>query len=237
MNTGIQDAHNLAWKLAFVIQGAANEELLGTYDEERQPIAQANIDWSVSNAKRMRELREAIARADADRLAAALQDQVNHVGALGQDLGFRYSSGALVDDNGDAPTLDPVIYEPTASVGARAPHMWVEHAGARISTLDLFDHSYVLLASAGGRGWATAADRLATERSIPLESYVVGAGGDLVVDDVAFTELYGLSDSGAALIRPDGHVAWRAAALPRHPAADLTEVLGKLHLATRAQIR
>jgi putative polyketide hydroxylase/tetracenomycin A2 monooxygenase-dioxygenase len=234
MNTGIQDAHNLAWKLASVIKGTAGEELLESYDEERRPVAQANVDWSVSNAKRMRELREAIAGEDVDRLASALLDQIHHVGAMGQDLGFRYPSGALLDDGSDAPPVDPIAYEPSATPGGRAPHMWVERAGSRISTLDLFDRSYVLLTPPGGGQWAAASRRLASELSLPLETYVIGAEGDLIADGVAFSALYGVSDSGAVLVRPDGHVAWRSAALTGDPAAALADGLRRLHFVTKA---
>jgi 2-polyprenyl-6-methoxyphenol hydroxylase-like FAD-dependent oxidoreductase len=234
MNTGIQDAHNLAWKLAYVIQGTAGEALLDSYDEERRPIAQANVDWSVSNAKRMRELREAIAGEDADRLASALLDQIHHVGALGQDLGFRYRPGTLLDDGADAPPLDPIVYEPSATPGGRAPHMWVEQEGSRISTLDLFDRSYVLLAPAGGREWAAVARRLAAELAIPLDAYVVGIEDDLIADGDGLAALYGISGSGAVLVRPDGHVAWRSAALTRDPAAALADVLNRLHFVTKA---
>jgi 2-polyprenyl-6-methoxyphenol hydroxylase-like FAD-dependent oxidoreductase len=234
MNTGIQDAHNLAWRLAYVIHGAAGEEVLDGYDEERRPIAQANAAWSVSNAKRMRELRDAIAGEDADRLASALLDQIHHVGALGQDLGFRYRSGTLLDDGADAPPLDPIVYEPSATPGGRAPHLWVEQEGSRISTLDLFDRSYVLLAPAGGREWTAAARRLAAELAIPLDAYVVGIEGDLVADGDGFAALYGISGSGAVLVRPDGHVAWRSAALRGDPAAALADVLARLHVVTKA---
>eukprot|EP00850_Spirogloea_muscicola_P013479 SM000091S24637 [mRNA] locus=s91:399278:402669:- [translate_table: standard] len=49
MNTGIQDAHNLAWKLAMVHQGLAPEALLDTYDAERRPVASTNASLSVAN--------------------------------------------------------------------------------------------------------------------------------------------------------------------------------------------
>lgn len=60
MNTGVQDSHNLAWKLAAVIEGRAPETLLDTYEEERRPIAQRNTDQSVRNLMRMRMIDEAL---------------------------------------------------------------------------------------------------------------------------------------------------------------------------------
>ncbi len=56
MNTGIQDAHNLAWKLAAVVRGDAGEGLLDSYELERRPVAQINCDQSVRNAMRMMEV-------------------------------------------------------------------------------------------------------------------------------------------------------------------------------------
>jgi putative polyketide hydroxylase len=112
--------------------------------------------------------------------------------------------------------------------------MWVEQEGSRISTLDLFDRSYVLLAPAGGRDWTAAARRLAAELAIPLDAYVVGIEGDLVADGDGFAALYGISGSGAVLVRPDGHVAWRSAALRGDPAAALADVLARLHVVTKA---
>lgn len=49
MNTGIQDAHNLAWKLAAVLNGWAGEGLLDTYEQERAPVARSNGDLSTAN--------------------------------------------------------------------------------------------------------------------------------------------------------------------------------------------
>jgi 2-polyprenyl-6-methoxyphenol hydroxylase-like FAD-dependent oxidoreductase len=52
MNSGIQDAHNLAWKLKFVFDGSAGSGLLDTYDMERRPVAESNADFSLGNQKR-----------------------------------------------------------------------------------------------------------------------------------------------------------------------------------------
>jgi putative polyketide hydroxylase len=114
--------------------------------------------------------------------------------------------------------------------------MWVERAGTRISTLDLFDRSYVLLTPPGGVQWAAVSRRLASELSLPLEAYVIGAQGDLVADGAAFAALYGVSDSGAVLVRPDGHVAWRVTTVPDDPAAALVDALGGLHLVVKAVV-
>ena len=56
LNTGVQDAHNLAWKLAAVIDGRGGPDLLDTYEQERQPVARINLEHSVRNYERMSDL-------------------------------------------------------------------------------------------------------------------------------------------------------------------------------------
>ncbi len=60
MNSGIQDAHNLAWKLAFVITGRASARLLDSYERERRPVAESNADFSMHNATRFIQCDEAL---------------------------------------------------------------------------------------------------------------------------------------------------------------------------------
>jgi putative polyketide hydroxylase len=86
MNTGIQDAHNLAWKLAFVLKGHASEKLLDTYDEERAPVAQQNISWSRQNDMRYAEIHAAIATGDKETLIFKLQEQQKYLKFAGLDL-------------------------------------------------------------------------------------------------------------------------------------------------------
>src|ERR1051325_10185700 len=98
LNTGVQDAHNLAWKLGAVSAGWAPDALLDTYESERRPIAQENADVSVRNAMRMMEacraflgLRDGSAsRAD---VAAAIAAQAEHFDMPGLQLGFTYDTG------------------------------------------------------------------------------------------------------------------------------------------------
>src|SRR5262249_27635535 len=152
-NTGIQDVHNLAWKLAAVVRGWADPRLLGTYEEERRPIAQANTDFSVTNGHRWAAAQQAILSGDEAALASALNEQVKHLDSEGQDLGFCYRSGALVPDGTQGPvSMGSQVYVPSAVPGARAPHVWLSPvkpsavAGApRVSTLDLFGRPFVLL--------------------------------------------------------------------------------------------
>ncbi|MFI0091737.1 FAD-dependent oxidoreductase [Streptomyces bobili] len=214
-NTGIQDAHNLAWKLAAVLGGWAGHGLLDSYDLERRPVAEAtSARAAVRSAEHSHPGFAPPAGGGGGAPAAGPQR-----GILNVALGYRYPRGAVV---GTDPT-SPVVPEKLAlngEPGTRAPHLWVRHEGTRLSTLDLYERSLVLLSDgdAGARadgpsGWHEAAVRLAAELSVPLVSYRLGAGPDaeLVPEDGAdWRERHGTAHGGAVLVRPDGFVAWRS---------------------------
>ena len=226
-NTGIQDVHNLAWKLAAVARGWAHPRLLETYDQERRPIAQANTDFSVTNGHRWAAAQQAILSGDEAALASALKEQVKHLDSEGQDLGFCYASGALVPDGTPAPvTMNSQVYVPSAVPGARAPHVWLSptkpSAGAgapRLSTLDLFERQFVLLSGPQDDIWRSAAQAAAQELGIPLSVYAIGPGGDFESQGGNWAQLYELEALGAVLVRPDGHVAWRGRGPSNHALA------------------
>jgi putative polyketide hydroxylase len=227
-NTGIQDVHNLAWKLAAVLSGWANPALLETYSEERRPVAQANTDFSVTNGRRWEAARQAIVSGDDEAVARALKEQVKHLDSEGQDLGFWYGSGALISDGTAPPAADSQTYVPSARPGSRAPHLWLRpsarlgsrpvamglHHGdpetAQISTLDLFHSSLTLLTGSGAKAWRDAGSQEARALAIPFTAFGVGPAGDFDVVNGSWADLYGVETDGAVLVRPDGHVAWRS---------------------------
>ncbi|SHI48836.1 FAD-dependent oxidoreductase [Streptomyces sp. 3214.6] len=227
-NTGIQDAHNLAWKLAAVLDGWAGEGLLDSYDAERRPVAEAT---SARAAARSAEHSHPGFAPPPGAGGGGPQR-----GILNVALGYRYPQGAVVG----ADPAEPVVPEGldlSGRPGSRAPHLWVRRAGERISTLDLYERAPVLLSDAGEPGgWHEAAARLAEELSLPLRSYRVGAGpgADLVTeDDVDWAERHGTTRGGAVLVRPDGFVAWRSLGPEPDAEAALREVLNTaLALAT-----
>jgi 2-polyprenyl-6-methoxyphenol hydroxylase-like FAD-dependent oxidoreductase len=194
MNTGVQDAHNLAWKLAYVLRGVASPRLLDTYGAERRPVAQARADWSVANGARFREIRAAITAGDLARFRDLVAGQREHLLALEQDLGVSYTSAAVVPDGTFAAAHPDGGFTPTARPGVRAPHVWLDR-DRRISTLDLYDLTFVLLSTS--EKWVAQA----RGTGLPMESHLVG--------NTAIAEAYGLGEHGAVVIRPDGHVAWR----------------------------
>ncbi len=194
MNTGIQDAHNLAWKLAMVINNQAEESLLETYFTERVQIARTNISWSITNFKRFEKIFTALAHGDLPTFKEALADQAHHVNNILIDLGFIYGGEYINQEK----------YKPSAEVGARAPHCWLENNGEQISSLDLFKTHFVLMCHPESHYW------LEKYRDWPCRIVTVGERGDYFDVNDDFLTTYGLSKTGAVLVRPDGHVAWRA---------------------------
>jgi len=197
-NTGVHDAHNLAWKLAHVLDGRAGPELLDTYEAERLPVARATVEQAYTRY---------VTRLDPGLGIEGLEPVVDD--AL-IDLGFRYRSASLVDEGpGDGtPWEDPRA--PSGRPGVRAPHVPLTRGGTELSTLDLIGRDPVLLAgpeaAAWTRGAAAAADRL----GVRLDVWTVGEGGGIADPTGGFAQSYGIGPGGATLIRPDGVVAWRA---------------------------
>ncbi len=219
MNSGIQDAHNLAWKLAFVLNGRANERLLDSYDSERRPIAESNADFSLHNATRFVQCDEALRSGNADRIAFWIRDSDNHIHSIGQSLGFVYEDGAVIPDGTGKHLWQPRHYEPSDKPGARFPHLWLDLA-RRHTTLDWFDKEFVLVAGPQADAWVDAARAVSGHggREVQVRQLADSHEKDGLV----------LGLRGAALVRPDGHVAFRMPWTPSDPAAELARVLSRL---------
>jgi 2-polyprenyl-6-methoxyphenol hydroxylase-like FAD-dependent oxidoreductase len=290
LNTGVQDADNLAWKLAAVLGAAAEPELLATYASERRPIAKANLDHSVSNFEKMNELNRMagldfrylralravqesrpfrclpsgtqsmlvsralrlglsrLARMDAPdergaRLRAEFRGRVPaqsaHYRFLGLDLGFDYRLGAVVPEASEKPRArDPVQdYRPTTWPGARLPHLWLVRGAQRISVHDVLEPDrYTLLTSVSPRPpWRESVEALNANFMMPVQCLSIGptADADLIDVDRMWNGLSEVGATGAVLVRPDGHVAWRCERLPPDPLAELTRVLKRLRVRPR----
>lgn len=109
--------------------------------------------------------------------------------------------------------------------GSRAPHLWVEHQGKRISTLDLFGKEFVLLAGAEGAPWLEAAKKVSSALDNDVAAYCAGPKGDLVSSEAEFESAAGISSRGAILVRPDDFVVWRQRRQLSDPEAELKEAM------------
>jgi hypothetical protein len=201
-NTGIHDAHNLAWKLALVLKGIAGAPLLKTYEAERRSASAFTVEQAYT--RYVTRTAPFLGKKDFQPLADDFDIE----------LGYLYRSAAIAprpEDGGGAETHE----HPGKSLGrpgSRAPHMWVERKGERISTLDLLRGAFVLIAGPDGGAWIDNA-RSAASRfpGLQLEAYRIGTDITGHGDDSAdIGGAYGLTPSGATLIRPDGFVAWRS---------------------------
>lgn len=203
MNTGIGDAHNLAWKIAYVIQGHADKILLDSYEQERKPLAQATIDWSVINADRLRTIFQSLTDSDTNAFREGLKEQTKHINHPGLDVGFIYQSNALYSGNAEIPAFNPNTYKTKAIVGMRAPHCWLLYKNRTISTIDLFERNYVLLA---GENCKTEKLKLPIPDQYPVTTLIIGKDLHILTQD--FYSHYQITKEQAVLVRPDGHVAW-----------------------------
>jgi 2-polyprenyl-6-methoxyphenol hydroxylase-like FAD-dependent oxidoreductase len=215
-NTGIHDAHNLAWKLALVLKGLAGPALLETYDTERRPASKFTVEQAYTR----------YVTRSAQYLGA--KDYEPLANDFDIELGYLYRSAAVLSEDDATAKGHEDPRESFGRPGSRAPHIWLERAGQRVSTIDLFRGAFVLLAGNEGTAWTRAAAAVAGERAgLELDAHVVG-GAALADPEGGFSTAYGLTSSGAALIRPDGFVAWRATTMPADPKGALGAALRDL---------
>ena len=202
-NTGIQDAYNLTWKLAYVLKGIAGSELLSTYGAERRPIAQLTVG-------------QACARY-ADRVS--LQLPIDNIEPIidywAIIFGYRYHSTAVLSEAQDDKGLYEDPFHPSGHPGTRAPHIVLERDSERMSILDLFGGDFVLLIGPEGMSWREAARRVAEKLGVDLEIYMIDE--DLMDVDHRWHVSYTVTPTGAVLVRPDGFIGWRAKEANEHP--------------------
>lgn len=206
-STGIADAHNLAWKLAAVLAGQASTALLDTYEQERRPVAEATL----GQATRLLTARHAGTGTD----NTSTDD-------LAMIFGYRYASTAALTESS---TPDELVVDPRTSSGrpgSRAPHGWLDRPDGSLSTVDLFAGGFVLLAGPDGDDWIAAATTAAAELGVDVTVH------RLRDEDAGVLDAYGLTRTGASLVRPDGFVAWRAPALPERPDHELPAALARV---------
>jgi len=195
-NTAIQSAHNLAWKLAAVLNGTAGSELLDTYHAERHPVGRFAARQSLSGPT------VALLRLGDDRPLLPPHEECSMFSLL---IGYRYRSAAVLSGE---PAGDDVelVDELRAQPGTRVPHVWVRDG---VSTLDLLGPRFTVL-TADERWCAAAASASVAAQCIRSDEWTTATG---------------LAPEGALLIRPDDFVGWRAEGLPADPGGELRQAL------------
>ncbi len=225
MNTGLQEAVDISWKLAATLEGWGGPRLLASYETERKPIAARNVREAAANLGRMLETRtrkpppqifEAGAAGAAARKAYGdwYTERMSHEWfTLGIHIGYRYEGSPICLADGTAlPALSVANYKQSSHAGCRAPHVWLRDGR---STLDLFGKSFVLLRLGASPPDASALLAAAKHRSMPLEA--------IDIDEAPVNAMY---EKKLVLVRPDGHVAWRADMAPGDASGVIDTVRG-----------
>jgi 2,4-dichlorophenol 6-monooxygenase len=257
LNTGIQDAHNLAWKLAAVVKGSAPDSLLDTYESERRPVGQFNLSWAMSAASAHQVIIEAAIGlghhipperrtptffgyfaptptgvAQRARSAEIFGTHRGECQAHDVEIGYAYEQGAVVADGSVPPARAPLgdVYQATTRPGHRLPHAWLEREGRRLSTLDLTGSGtdFVLITGPDGAPWAEAAAQVAEKFSVPIVTARVGDGAEYADVDGRWAAVREIADGGAVLVRPDNHVAFRSMSGDENPAEALAGAVSQV---------
>ncbi len=197
-NTGVQDAHNLAWKLALVLRGQAGPELLSTYEQERRPAAAFTAEQAYT--RYVTRVAPYLAPGGMQPLAPDLNIE----------LGYCYHSPAVISEDPADTRGHESPRESRGRPGTRAPHVYLNRAGERVSTLDLYGRNFVLLAGPEGDTWREYARDAALHEGIHLDVHQAGGAKELADPGGGFCEAHGIAPSGCLLVRPDGFVGWRA---------------------------
>lgn len=256
-NTSIQDAFNLAWKLASVLKGQAGAGLLDTYSAERAPIAKQIVTRANQSIGEFGPIFEALgmtggtdikkiqasmdARCDATPAAERQRESLRQAIALkkyefdahGVEMNQRYKSAGVVTDGQMEPSFEldaELHYQPTTWPGARIPHAWLfDNAGAKYSTLDVTGKGrFTILTGISGEAWARAAEQVAQSLGIDLVAHVIGPRRALADLEGSWARAREVTDGGCVLVRPDHHIAWRAEEMVADTVAELTRVLSSV---------
>ncbi|MGA0608363.1 FAD-dependent monooxygenase [Phenylobacterium sp. VNQ135] len=227
MNTGLQEAVDLSWKLAATLEGWGGERLLDSYDDERRPIAARNAAQASANLGRMKQAAthprlldpgpdgEAARTQVGSAVAELMQEEWRSVGV---HLDCRYDASPICRLEAEpGPVYTPTTYVQTARPGSRAPHVWL--ADGR-STLDLYGRGFTLL-QLGGEADPLPLLSAARARGVPLRLQRV--------DSPAVLTAY---ERRLVLVRPDGYVAWRGDEAPRDRYALFDQIRGAGDAAT-----
>jgi 2,4-dichlorophenol 6-monooxygenase len=244
-NTSIQDAWNLAWKLAFVLKGQAGVSLLESYDRERSPVAKQIVtranqsigefgpifdalgllstkdpDEMKANMAKLKDNNPTAAR-QREALRKAIEFKSYEFNCHGVELNQRYESGAIVPDGSPLPEWRrdrELYYQASTRPGAHLPHVWVYDEHYReVSTLDIVGKGrFTVLTGIGGEAWVEAARAVAAETGLDIVAHVIGPSRDYADFTGDWARTREIEEGGCLLVRPDQFIAYREF----HPADD-----------------
>ncbi|MBX7435129.1 FAD-dependent monooxygenase [Mycobacterium sp. Y57] len=257
LNSAVHDAQNLTWKLAAVLKGQAADTLLDTYEAERRPVIEVNVENSVNSAALRFQMDAAIGlsptksadqnwaelgvlwdsshpehkqrKAAFDKAFAAQTIEFHHHGL---EFGFSYNTGAIVSDGTPArEPIDPIrIYEPSTRPGHPLPHAFVSD-GNSTYPLQKLTHGgrFVLIAGEDGAAWVVAARSIAERTGLPIDAYTVGnEQADLFDARFAWLRKREIDRDGAVLVRPDRFIGFRSIGAADDPEATLAGALSQI---------
>jgi putative polyketide hydroxylase len=212
-NAAIQSAHNLAWKLAAVLDGTAGPRLLNTYHAERHPYGRFAARQSLTGPT------VGLLEVEHEGPQLPPDEEASMFSLL---IGYQYRSAAVVTDQPAPADPDAVslVDELRGQPGTRVPHVWVQDGDRRVSTLDLLGRGFALLTSGDGAPWAGAAEAVSEALGVPIAVRRIASE--------AWGPETGLAPDGALLIRPDDFVGWRANGLPVEPEHELSQALSAI---------
>ena len=238
MNTGIGDAVDLGWKLQALVNGWGGARLIESYAKERRPVAVRNASSSTENFKTLTSPKNCLHILDETPEGERVRTQMaadfskamreSYWDPSSIQMGYRYDDSGLCIPDGTPTPENITQYIQTARPGARAPHAWLNSdqdpmlskpMGQQISTLDLFGDGFVLLCFEGADQHSIAQIISAAQmRAVPLNV--------IPIKSAEIAQLYG---AALVLVRPDGHVAWRAQSLNAISAQEIIDrVTGNL---------
>jgi hypothetical protein len=215
MNTGMDDASNLAWKLAAMVQGWGGAGLLASYEIERKPIAHRNTLAARELNKQLANMPDTTVIAENSPAGEATRRAVSaHVAGLGEEyaslgvqLGARYDGSPIIVADGAPPADDYVCYRPSSVPGGRAPHLWLgDGRGYGDSLYDHLGRGFTLLRLDGRAADASPLTDAAARLRMPLK-----------VLDLPNTAARDLYERDLVLVRPDQYVAWRGNTMAANP--------------------
>jgi 2-polyprenyl-6-methoxyphenol hydroxylase-like FAD-dependent oxidoreductase len=224
MNTGMDDASNLTWKLAALVQGWGGANLLQSYQIERKPIAERNTLAARELTKYLAKMPPTDAiEEDSPAGEAARREVSAHVVSMGEEyasigvqLGARYDGSPIIAANGAPPADDYLNYTPSGVPGGRAPHYWLGSGrGIGDSLFDQLGVGFTLLRLGGKAVDSSSIEAAAKKRGMPLK-----------VLDVPQSDARDLYGADLALVRPDQYLAWRGNAPPFDPERLMAQVVG-----------